>query len=382
MIKEISKIFKTLHDNAERFNNTYKITLSQFNQLSPKLKKILSGGIEEDWQNFKDEFINYQQTFGLTWNTGRQRGESIGIKLESIVFSENLGLKLAQLLHGQRIESGDLREQLVNQIENYKEINDYIKIDITKVREGFKNWPPENPNKEYVFYPNSLRFRKRQNPFRAGITEREFSNKLIEPLKIKFDISYLTNVGDNHRESTFNNVDFAGFNIIDRLKEQDVQTFAFELKRGNDIPSIATAISQATNYRSFANYSYIVIPKFEKGDFYDPEVWEDYYQMCQNNSVGIVSVRCPEEVNAQTVFEEKNISIVLPANFVECSNSDYFRDLFTSANYEFCPLCSSFIKINEGLRKGCKWVSKSGRCMKEHFEEAVEKLAPEQGAED
>ncbi|HOB52799.1 MAG TPA: hypothetical protein PK176_11240 [Acidobacteriota bacterium] len=376
MIAQIRRIFETLNDHAEVYNNTYRITLIRFRELSAQSRRNLSGRATNDWQQFKDTFINYQRQCGLTWNQGRERGERIGFQLESIVLPEELGQELAELLHDE-VESGDLREQLVNQINYYQEFNNYIRIDISKVREGFKNWPPHRAENEYVFYPNSNRFRKRQNPFIVGIREREFSQKLEAPLKRKFNISYLKNVGDNHRESTFNNVDFAGFNIIDRLKEQDIQTFAFELKRGNDIPSIATAISQATNYRSFSNYSYIVIPNFERGDFYDPEVWEDYYQMCQNNSVGIVSVKCPEIVNAQTIFEEQNLSMVLRANFVECSDSDFLRDLFSLSNYEFCPLCSSFIKINEGIRDGCKWKSMGGDCMKENLEEVLDFIIKE-----
>jgi len=372
-LEEISRIFQLLHTLELFSEETYRITLKRSKKFSADERLALSKRDETAWPKFRESFISYQADHGLIWNKGNpDTGISNHLQLAEVRLPEEVGKELARLIFTQK-QDGDIREELSNRINNYTEINKNIKIDIRQVKNGFKNWKPQgHHNPAFVFHRNSNRFKTRLNAFRTQINEREFAKKVGIFLPQIIDFSFFKDVGDDHREPLYNNVDFAGFKIVDKLTGQEIHTYSFELKHKNDVPSVATAISQATNYRSFSNYSYIVLPNFERGDYYDPELREEYYQTCQNNSIGIVSVKCPVITNAETEFQESDLSIVLPAKFVECDNSEYAREMFAIGKYEFCPVCSSFIRIKEGVREGCNWKTKSGYCMKEYFEEAAE----------
>lgn len=155
--------------------------------------------------------------------------------------------------------------------------------------------------------------------------------------------------------------------------------YSFEVKPANDIGSISQAISQAVNYRSRANYTYIVIPQMDYSSFHDNDRLVDLLAMCRANSIGALSVN----VNTDT-HEILDVVEVQSAVDTGLDDSEWLADLVIESVFELCPLCRKI--VNKNTRALCGWslykeVKSDGTddehseklCMKRGMEEQMRK---------
>jgi len=336
------------------------------------LQKIIGRDSIDSWTEFKATFIAYQEKYGFEWSVGPGKGGPVS--LDNVHLPASLGTELAKIEYKKKNEQGNLKELLKNTLVNLFHYlgEDWYKIDWTEAREAFKEITFNN--KSYRFTPgrSSLNYELGKQVYRykssnSKKTEQEFGELIYEKLKEVLRLDYLVHSQYKHNSGKYRNFDFEGFRINRCAGEDEFLMYSFELKPANRIEDISQAISQAVNYHAQSNFTYIIIPFFDRVNFYDRKRSDDLFNMCQENKLGVLSVQLDTSTH-----QLKDIDEIIQAPKTELDNAEKLLDLIKDSKWEKCPLCKKIVR--KEFRQRCGWLVTSGdktECMKELLEKKM-----------
>jgi hypothetical protein len=375
------KTFKVLENIAKHLQlidsdrRDRTITKKEFEAIlnGPNSKKVFSAlcskDVHENWQEFKNDFIFFQENNGLTWMA--RPGHGGPISLESVTLPVEIGKELAKKLRSENVKNGSFIDYIQNNLSNlisYLE-NDITLINYSEAREAFKEYISNN--KSYKFIPgrSSVQFELTKEIFtfkanRKSHAELELGALIENKLKHYLSLDLLHHSQSGRSAGKFRNIDFVGFKIQRSIEKDEFLMYSFELKPSNSINSISQAISQAVNYHYLSNYTYIIIPFFDVQSFYDHERFQDFLEMCKKNKLGVLSIVIDPNTN-----QVSDISEVLQAPKTEIENYNKLIELVRESEWESCPICKRI--VNKESRKRCGWlvnVNEDEECMKKLLE--------------
>lgn len=357
MAKEKSYISR-IEENAElllqldNHKHDRTITITEYNNNRDVIKREMKQENVE-WSDFKKYFIDQQEELGFYWDSSQ--GYAGPVKLSAIKLKSDVGAEMASILHKQGVEKGKFETVLQEKMTKlYSYLGDDKKLlDIREAREEFKV-PDSSTGYGFKFKQNSLTFERKmleykyisdKNPSRS---ETALGNLLLIPLKEELELAFVYHTQEEREGQKYKNIDIEGVQIVHTESEDFYQLYAFELKATNSIPAISEAISQAINYKSCSNYTYVIIPNFDFEHFYDEIRLREYLDMCRRNRIGVISV----------VMNEKKINelnILVEAQKTELT--DYSRIMSLSKKekftYEKCHLCGKIVQKDS--KDNCGW---------------------------
>ncbi|TGN19166.1 hypothetical protein [Leptospira idonii] len=201
--------------------------------------------------------------------------------------------------------------------------------------------------------------------------ELELGNQIQEKIKSLLTLDELDHIQSERKGGKYQNYDFIGYTKKKTPQGENLEIFTFELKATNKVSSISEAISQATSYKSTSNYTYIIIPMFDKKLFHDESRFDSFIDLCKENGLGILTIEVdPKKHQVLDVYE-----IIAPKKLEILDYSLYFG-LLESKNLELCRMCKAIVS-KEPDRKGCEWMinlENDSQCMKLLFQEKMVKL--------
>ncbi|RHX78749.1 hypothetical protein EHQ05_08730 [Leptospira yasudae] len=371
-LKDIDDIFSALAE-LDSDKQDYQISMKEFAVCASKerLMKTLIGKNAESWQSFKTDLVSYLSKLGFEWKPSQGQGGPM--KLTKIFLPRGIGTLLAKKIFDS-VQEGELGEALSFILPN---MTSYLKnepsiLHLSAVRDGFK---------EYVFNNSTYKFKrgkgnyfyKTKNEFVYYGSENKQDEiglgelilpKLAKCLSLEVRHSQLDRGGGK-----LQNYDFVGYKIESDLNFDTLSVYTFELKASNSIDSITKAISQAINYKSFSNYSYIVIPMFDYELFHDKDRFETFKQLCNTNEIGIISIEFDENNVVKEVYE-----VTSPPRRDLYEKTIAF-EILENEQLETCPLCKRI--VSRTGRSNCSWliaIDNDNRCMKDLMDKAVSKF--------
>ncbi|TGM58548.1 hypothetical protein [Leptospira adleri] len=382
--EKLDSVFKSLLA-LDSDKHDFSITIKEFSAAKEKpeiMRNLVGGRKYDDWNIFKQSFLEYQSQFNIMWQTVQGKGGPIN--LSSIDLPANIGEQLAKSL----IDSSGFRDNNSDQDAN---VFDYLKewlpnlfkyldddtryISLTNFKEGFK--AVSKGSYAFKFKPGkSPIFTKIINEYvylnkNESQDELELGNQIEERLKTLIGLDDLEHKQLERRGGKYQNYDFVGFKKKINPKEDDLEIYTFELKASNKISSISEAISQATSYKSTSNYTYIIIPMFDKKLFHDETRFESFVDLCRENGLGIITIEVdPKKHKVIDVYE------VITPRKLEILDFALLDEIFISKNLEFCQLCRRIASTGSD-RNGCGWMinlESDSQCMKILFQEKMTKL--------
>ena len=343
------------------------ITVTEFKVItSDQKKQIFDGKDIADWTEFKKQFIDRQGEIGFIWSNSQGYGGPL--RLEHINLPAELGSELAKKLHDDNVQSGNFKDVLTKYLPKLHKFidEDTDLLKYAEAKEEFKI-PDEKSGLGFKFKQNSLQFERKQLEYKFisdnGRHHETDLGEVITPyLKEMFQFDFINHTQSEREEKKYKNIDIEGIKIFHTESEDLFDHYSFELKASNSIPSISESISQAINYKSYSNYTFIVIPNFDYENFYDEYRLREYIEMCRQNRVGIISVSMKGNI-----YQELNTILESPKS----ERMDHSRVISLSQKKEFlfekCHLCGKI--VTKDHRQNCGWrVSIEGEevshCMK------------------
>ena len=349
------------------------ITESEYSKAvgDPEMIKTLTGKSVSSWDEFKTSFISHQKDLGFNWT--RTRGRAGPVTLEEIVLPSELGSELAELELNRGTTEGTLDELVTQQL---PKLHDYLGqaatlLDISLVRQGFKEYEKNNQSFKFSRGRSSLRFSLsiQEYNYRGQDTrkhETALGDAITERLRQALDLDTLSHTQSTRDGRKLENADFEGFKIQRHVEGDRFLMYSFELKATNGIRGISEAISQAVNYKGRSHFTYIIVPLFDQYTFHDTERLDDLIEICRTNGIGAISIDL--DPNSHDV---KDVTEVLTAPETRLDNSDRLSQLVSASNWELCPLCRRI--VNKQNRARCGWLIQDShgeaKCMKETMEE-------------
>lgn len=371
-LKDIDDIFSALIE-LDSDKQDYQISMKEYTACLSKehLMKILIGKNSESWQSFKTDLVSYLSKLGFEWKPSQGQGGPM--KLTKVFLPRGIGTLLAKKIFD-TIQEGELGEALsfiFPNMMNYLK-NDPSILNLSSVREGFK---------DYVFNNSTYKFKRGKGNYFYK-TKNEFvyygnENKqdeiglggLILPKLAKCLSLEVRHSQSDRGGGKLQNYDFVGYKIESDLNFDTLSIYTFELKASNSIDSITKAISQAINYKSFSNYSYIIIPMFDYELFHDKDRFETFKQLCNTNEIGIISIEFNENNELKEVYE-----VTSPPRR-ELFEKTMAFEILENENLETCPLCKRI--VSKTGRSNCSWlltIENDNQCMKLLMDKAAVKI--------
>ncbi|PJZ57246.1 hypothetical protein [Leptospira barantonii] len=372
-LKDIDDIFSALIE-LDSDKQDYQISIKEYTACLSKehLMKILIGKKSESWQSFKADLVSYLSKLGFEWKPSQGQGGPM--KLTKVYLPRGIGTLLAKRIFD-TIQDGELGEALsfiFPNMMNYLK-NDPSILNLSAVREGFKDYVFNNSTykfkrgkgnyfyktkNEFVYYGNE----NKQDEIGLG---KLILPKLAECLSLEVRDAQFDRGGGK-----LQNYDFVGYKIESDLNFDTLSVYTFELKASNSIDSITKAISQAINYKSFSNYSYIIIPMFDYELFHDKDRFETFKQLCSANEIGIISIEFNENNELKEVYE-----VTSPPRRELFEKTTAF-EILENENLETCPLCKRI--VSKTGRNNCSWllaIDNDNQCMKLLMDKAAIRLS-------
>ncbi|PYF99992.1 hypothetical protein D893_02502 [Thioalkalivibrio sp. ALE21] len=354
-------------------NEPPRLLESSLAAMSADQRHTLCGkkGIEQ-WAAFKERLLAHQADMGFSWQPTPGRGGPLS--LTAIEPPAAAGKALGEQLLNEGVKEGRLDEVLKQRMPSVAELmhRPGIDSDLDAFRSGFKD--AVCGNRSYRFAQGrSQRFNAATREYRypgANSRRREdqLGDALLPWLKEAFDFARVEHVQSRRQGGRFENADFVGFRIRRQMANDEFVMYSFELKATNDIPAISQAISQAVNYRTRSNYTYIIIPLFDAAQFHDEARLSELLAMCRSNGIGALSVSIDPDGDRIADLVE-----VQRAEYRSLDDADWLRTLVDQSSQELCPLCRRI--VDAGSRLHCGWkVPQNGDdigCMKQRLEESV-----------
>lgn len=373
-INQIEHILGILQENNWGVTGQ-NIAKSHFNHASLDMLRSLSSTeytTRPDWNDFKSDFIKNQEYVGIYWETIPGKGGPLS--LSKIKPPIDIGLEMGEIELRKGTTKGNLDDKIREILPNLQKIRDASSdiVDISDLREGFK--AAEAKNKAFTFLPGraNTEFERsiktyRYEPSETGKNEFELGEKAKEKIKELLSLSVLSHTQTSHSKRKLENADLVGFSITQRMDGDSFSLYSFELKATNDIGAISQAISQAVNYKSWSNYTYIVAPQIDSESFHDKKRLDDLLNICKGNGVGAISI----------AVDTKNHKIrdavkILEAERIERGSDEWLKELTNESGHEVCPLCRGIVVKYE--RTHCRWnipTDDSTSCMKELLEKKI-----------
>lgn len=308
-------------------------------------------GIEQ-WAAFKRRLLAHQADMGFYWQPTPGRGGPLS--LTTIEPPAAAGKALGEQLLNEGVTEGRLDEILKRRMPSVAELMHHpgIDSDLDAFRSGFKE--AVCGNRSYRFAQGrSQRFSAATREYRYPGTnsrrqEDQLGDALLPWLKEAFDLARVEHVQSRRQGGRFENADFVGCRIRRQMADDEFVMYGFELKATNDIPAISQAISQAVNYRSRSNFTYIIIPLFDSAQFHDEARLSELQAMCRSNGIGALSVSiAPDSADIADLVEGQR------AEYRALDDADWLRTLVDQSNHELCPLCRRI--VDAGSRLHCGW---------------------------
>lgn len=345
-----------------------RLSMSQFDDLTLDQRRLFCGQQDvADWTSFKKLFVIHQGQHGFIWSGTPGRGGPL--LLTRVELTEASGQAIGDLLHQERVEDGDLNVVLSERLPHVAKLLTLPGVETGRqdLRSGFKKAVKGNSSFHF-FQGRGLQFKSTTREYRyQGRTrkhEDQLGEQILYRLKEHFKLARIEHIRSSRQGGRFENADIVGFRINRMMDHDDFVMFSFELKATNDIP----AISQAINYRSRSNLTYIVIPLFDVDRFHDEERHKDLTAICRSNGIGAISVRVDPRTHVVL-----DIDLVEPAEFHSISKQEWLQDLVDRSHFERCVLCRRVVNVN--IRERCGWqVEQDGEnvlCMKVELEKSV-----------
>lgn len=439
-IQNLEKIAEALIALDNNFGDG-KITISEFEKLKERrftetnqskknkeLLEILTGESINDiselnWSDFKDLVIEHQKEYGLNWKIGR--GRSGTIILKEIKIPGAWGDEINTKLSGSKEIKTATQENPLNLYKWFKiqtpKLHQYLDI-ISKndknnrvVVDGISLYDLKkslndlviDPKLQITFLPRKYDFYRWPGVIKYKGKEQQLGKQIISKLERNFgDIEVnIYDTQDLRKGEKYENIDLIGIRIVPHLKSDNIDIYSFELKPSNDVADISKAISQAVNYKKYANYTYIVIPFFDAQSFHDRKRLKYFYNLCVENQIGAISVnfdldsddqkiedvftvvKAPKinvsdlrwlkillsgKLQAHNEFDEKSIKHgkckKCDRGTVEefdgkkyCTNCDrktrkeLNEELISRYKREYCPVCNKIVYSNERM-EDCGWI--------------------------
>ncbi|MDT0501329.1 MULTISPECIES: hypothetical protein [unclassified Halomonas] len=334
------------------------ISPSMLKDLSEEEATTLAGKkmtLPLDWRKFKSSFVESQAELGFEWNAGQGHGGPL--ELNEVRFPEAVGVELATGLMKRKITTGTLAKAVSDILPKTQEFVEKsgAQLELGDLRKGFKDHDASGYS--YRFSPGrgsrrftlSLDIYKYQGGSRSSRKrEEEFGEAIEEHVKSLFDLDEKDHAQRKRKGRRYENADIVGFRISRRMEGDKFIMYSFEVKPANDIGSISQAISQAVNYRSRANYTYIVIPQMDYSSFHDNDRLADLLSMCRDNAIGALSVNMDTDTH-----EVLDVVEVQSAIDTGLDDTEWLSSLVDASDFEHCPLCRKV--VNKNTRTYCGW---------------------------
>lgn len=373
-LRKICDILTDLDSNKSDRNITLKEYESLLQKNKDNIHYLVNNKSFNDWNEFKKIFVEQQEELGFKWIP--IRGQSGPISLIEIALTENIGKELAAFcMLDKKIEEGNFDEIIRS---NISELYAFLRgedsiVDYSAARDGFKSFSDKNHSYKFSVGRNSQKFKKAINEYSyrdkdIGINENELGKQISDKIRKMFSLDIIDHSQLKRGAGKYQNVDIEGIRISRQIDHDRFLMYNFELKATNKISSISEAISQAINYKSYANFTYIIIPLFDQNTFFDTDRLEGLVELCEKNEIGIVSIN----INTNN-HEIIDLNEVLKAPYRDIESPDRIKEIIEDKKrvpqYEACPLCRKI--VNKSERKNCGWLIVNGGdsfCMKEQME--------------
>jgi hypothetical protein len=351
-------------------NFDLKITMNEYENIKTNkdLMKQVAGHADcSSWSDFKEKFIEYQQKeFSFYWRGAQGKGGPI--RLEKIELGSDIGIELAELSMDEKIEEGNLRDDIIKK-KFLKDLAKYLGekfsviIDLQDVRTGFKSYEKDSQIYKYNVGRNNFEFKLHTSkyefqPGKSRKREHAFGEYIKEKLKEELKLDYLNHSQLGREGGKFENDDLRGYKILRKITEDTIDMYNFELKPDNRIESISLAISQSVNYKSRANYTYVVMPNVSEASFHDTDRLASIQQICMENQIGLISI----EMNNN---EFDQVVIVTDPKRTNLDDESNLITLLDEHNISFCPLCRRFV---DEERSTCGLTDSEGNCLRDKLE--------------
>lgn len=348
-----------------------RITMNEYEKIkddSKMLSKLTGKKKFSNWTEFKENFISYQKdTYSFVWIGSKGQGGPL--RLDKVFLDADFGMQLAELAMEDKIESGNLRDNLMkkrylNPLYNYLGENFFQVIELSEIREGFKTFTKEDKVYRYNVGRNNYEFKlyTSQYVYQKGNgrkREEAFGNLIKQGLKDALELEYIVHTQLGREGKKYENDDLRGYRINRNITEDSISMYNFELKPDNRVESIYHAISQAVNYKSRANYTYVVLPNVSDFSFHDTERLVSIRAMCEENQIGLISIEMKGD-------EVEQIIIVTEAIETNLEDEQNLLSMLLENGKSYCSLCRRFVDEN---RTTCGLTDKDGNCLRSKIEE-------------
>ncbi|WP_246028311.1 hypothetical protein [Leptospira fletcheri] len=283
-LKEIDHIFLALIElDSDKYD--YQISMKEYVACANKenLMQVLIGKKSESWQSFKVDLVSYLSKLGFEWEPSQGQGGSM--KLTKIYLPNAIGNLLARKIFD-TVTEGELSEALSTILPNMMRYlqNDPGIFHLSAVRDGFKDFVSNNSTYKFKRGKGNYFYKTKNEFVYYGADGKQDEVGLGNLIKEKLEKWLSIEIRHSQYDrggGKLQNYDFVGYKILSDINFDNLAIYTFELKASNTIDSITKAISQAINYKSFSNYSYIVIPMFDYELFHDKDRFETFKQLCR-----------------------------------------------------------------------------------------------------
>ncbi|TGM16779.1 hypothetical protein EHQ82_16895 [Leptospira selangorensis] len=344
-LKTSINILKTIDPDDQR-----TMTYNLFNSLTKEQKEALADTSSENWSDFKSKFREYQLSLGFQWTP--YQAFAGPLSLDKVFVPDTVLVNLANKYLSSKLKEGTL-DSIIN--ENFSEYFSFgISPDLASARRIFSD--VDDGTQKFTFITNSNNFKLVTKSYEFPGLSKKSKNKsqendfctLIEPiLKSRFMNANLRYTQNERQQDKYQNIDFAGYIINDKITNTSIEVIAIEAKPSNSFEKVSEAIRQSINYKQIANIVYILLPMFDSQSFHDLERFEDYRAQCQSHGIGIISVDMDPKDH-----KPKNVQIVLEPNSFEINKMTLLRNLLDEDLKSLCPLCRKIVGLNNS---NCGW---------------------------
>lgn len=366
-VQAVSDALRVLDSDPGNCGVTYKEFCLASNNHRDALDLLVDARAFSDWSEFKNLFIESQANLGFEWH--RVQGAHGPLQLKGINLPASVGRELALKLHRASCLEGDMAEQVrahVPALTSWLGAEYASIVNLDAVRAEFSATEYQNktfkfsPGRGYAFTSQTSVYKfPRLNPPKGA--EFELGEGVRGLLEKEFDLSFLKHSQSERGGASLQNADFQGFQVVQGIDADRVLTFSFELKASNSIKSVTQAITQCASYRSFSNFTYIVIPLLSKHAFHDTERLATLLDTCRSSGIGAISINLEPPKH-----EILGVETIVKAADQKPTSLGPFKSLITTSKHEYCPLCRRVVNLEQD-RAGCGWMVTRGQtdvCMK------------------
>lgn len=347
-IKRLKNSINVLKDIVPEDQRT--MTYNLFKSLTKDQKEALANSSSDDWSEFKIKFRENQLNLGFQWTP--YQAFAGPLSLDKVFVPDSVLSNLANKYLSMKLREGTLDSIINDSLSDYLSFG--VSPDLTSARRIFSE--VDDGTQKFTFITNSNNFKLVTKSYEYPGQNKKVKNKsqendfcmLIEPmLKSRFMNANLRYTQNERQQEKYQNIDFAGYIINDKITNTTIDVIAIEAKPSNSFEKVSEAIRQSINYKQIANIVYILLPMFDSQSFHDLERFEEYRMQCQSHGIGIISVDMdPKE------HKPKNVQIVLEPKSFEISKMTLLRNLLDEDSKSLCPLCRKIVGLNNS---NCGW---------------------------